>query len=70
MLFAGIAVTIASCTWTKDPATGERTMDVRIPGTPQHEESLRRRWDQCLEMHTEDHCRRRHGPRPPPAQSS
>jgi hypothetical protein len=61
---------IVGCEQTIDPATGNRTTSVTVPGTAAHGERLEERWRQCLQSNPESLCARRLPGRRPPGGSS
>jgi hypothetical protein len=50
---------VTACEKTMEPATGERTTRVTIPGTAAHGERIEERWRRCLLFNPESLCARR-----------
>jgi hypothetical protein len=50
---------VAACEKTMDPATGERTIRVTMPGTAAHGGRMEERWRRCLLFNPESLCARR-----------
>lgn len=48
-----------ACEKTVDPATGERTIRMTVPGTAAHGERMEERWRRCLLFNPESLCARR-----------
>jgi hypothetical protein len=50
---------LTACEKTIEPATGERTTRVTIPGTSAHGVRMEERWRRCLVSNPESLCARR-----------
>lgn len=49
----------SGCEKTIDPATGDRTARMTVPGTAAHGERLDERWRRCLSFRSQSTCQRR-----------